>query len=1012
MKKIFAARWTTAAALAASALVALPAQASPAGDNLVINEVYANGGSVGASYKTKFVELYNPTDKDISISGWSLQYRTATGTSAFSGVIPLGDHHIEPLGTFLVSGGSNGANGLDLPPADVTGASANAAGGGGTFALSKSTAVLAGVPSAVLADANVVDLVGYGSSTTFEGAAAASGNSVALSLSRVAGADTDQSSTNFAAGGPTPVACGDVCDGGGGVVMPPTDRTIAEIQGPGAASPFAGQQVTTTGVVTAVYKTGGFSGAYIQTAGTGGDIDLPARDTSDGIFVFSSAFAADVNIGDFVETTGGVSEFNGMTELSTSAGNWTVLAEAHAPVTPADVSFPMSETSRESLEGMLLLPKGAFTITNNYSTNQYAEIGLAAGTKPLDQPTNVARPLSAEYHAVIAANATKLVTLDDGASLNFLAAANQSTALPWLTADNEVRAGAPVAFEDPVVLDYRNNLWKLQPTQQLIAGGNEPVAITNTRTAAPEPVGGDVTVGTFNVLNYFTTVGEAYTGGTCTYRKDRAGANITVNSCTNNGPRGAANQTNLARQQAKIVAAINTLGADVVSLEEIENSAALGQPRDTALTTLVTALNAAAGADTWTAVPSPASVPTTGEDVIRTAFIYKSAAVQPVGTSQILDSPAFSNARAPLAQTFRPVQGTDADTFVAIVNHFKSKGSGSGEDADQGDGQGASNHARTLQAQALVEFAAAKKAEAGVETVVLTGDFNSYNEEDPVKVIEDAGYVNVPRALTDKDTYQFAGLIGSLDHVFISKDSFGKVSGADIWNINSFESVAREYSRFNYNATNFYQADPYRASDHDPEIIGLNNADVAPVFAATADPSAYGTSAVVKVTGDPDATGGVTVVESGKVLGTGFLVDGASNVVLGKTAVEPGTHHLTVLYAGDGAFDPASTTLTLTVSKAPTTTTVKVKPSKPVMNRSKVKVTFTVEATGFTVADGRVQMMDGDEVIGVGNVRNGKATVRLAPFTSPGSRVLTARYLGSAVAEPSLRRFDIDVVRR
>ncbi|MBC7596922.1 MAG: lamin tail domain-containing protein, partial [Kineosporiaceae bacterium] len=85
MKKIFAARWATTVALAASALVALPAQATPAGDNVVINEVYANGGSAGASYKTKFVELYNPTDKDISVSGWSLQYRTAAGTSTFSG---------------------------------------------------------------------------------------------------------------------------------------------------------------------------------------------------------------------------------------------------------------------------------------------------------------------------------------------------------------------------------------------------------------------------------------------------------------------------------------------------------------------------------------------------------------------------------------------------------------------------------------------------------------------------------------------------------------------------------------------------------------------------------------------------------------------------------------------------------------------------------------------------------------------------------------------------------------
>ena len=51
-----------------------------------------------------------------------------------------------------------------------------------------------------------------------------------------------------------------------------------------------------------------------------------------------------------------------------------------------------------------------------------------------------------------------------------------------------------------------------------------------------------------------------------------------MNRCNPDGPRGAADAANLASQQAKIVAAINALGADVVSLEEIENSAAFGMP--------------------------------------------------------------------------------------------------------------------------------------------------------------------------------------------------------------------------------------------------------------------------------------------------------------------------------------------------------------------------------------------------------------------------------------------------
>ena len=47
-------------------------------------------------------------------------------------------------------------------------------------------------------------------------------------------------------------------------------------------------------------------------------------------------------------------------------------------------------------------------------------------------------------------------------------------------------------------------------------------------------------------------------------------------------------------------------------------------------------------------------------------------------------------------------------------------------------------------------------------------------------------------------------------------------TGADVWEINANESPAYQYSRFNYNATNFYAATPYRASDHNPEIVGID----------------------------------------------------------------------------------------------------------------------------------------------------------------------------------------------
>ena len=261
-----------------------------------------------------------------------------------------------------------------------------------------------------------------------------------------------------------------------------------------------------------------------------------------------------------------------------------------------------------------------------------------------------------------------------------------------------------------------------------------------------------------------------------------------------------------------------------MGLEEIEASTSVatgGTDRDAALKTLVAALNAKAGSNVWSPVLSPAQVPAT-EDVIRTAFIYKNAKAEPVGDSTILiGSAAFDNARDPLAQAFKVKGAPDADKFLAIVNHFKSKGSGAGADADMNDGQGASNASRVAQANALVAFANAMSTSAATDKVFLMGDFNSYSKEDPIKVLTNAGYVD-QGSKTGKYTYSFGGTVGSLDHVFASSAADQAVNNVDIWNMNSVESVALEYSRYNSNALNFYQPDMYRASDHDPVILGLN----------------------------------------------------------------------------------------------------------------------------------------------------------------------------------------------
>jgi len=812
------------AALLAAPLTALPAAAEvPAAPGIVINEAYLSGGSTGAAFRNKFVELYNNSDAAVNLGGWSLQYRSGTGTSAPSGITSLSGS-IPAKGHFLIKGASNNASSTapELPAADVDGSGTfNPAGTSGTIVLAKQATAMNPLPvGSVTGNPAVADLLGYGTSNTFETAAAAApaGNTDVKSLNRSNGADSNNNSADLALSAAiTPTASGTV-------TTPPVEpgaRTIAEIQGTGAASPLAGSTVSTRGKVTAVYATGGFNGYYVQTPGSGGDTDPAARTASDALFVYSPATAASVHAGDYLELTGAVSEFANQTQLTVEAAGLKVLAEAAPEVKPSNFALPADDATRERYEGMLVAPQGAYTVTDNYALNQYGEIGLAAGTTPLVQPNAVAAYGTPENAAVVADNALRGIKLDDGASTNFLKdATTKALPLPYLSGSDPVRVGSATTFRTNVILGYGNNSWKFQPLSQLTPATAEtvqPASFAASRPAGPADVGGNLKIASFNVLNYFPTTGDQLTG--CNYYTDRDGNPITVKDGCN--ARGAANAENFERQQAKIVAAITKAGADVVSLEEIENSAQFGKDRDDALAKLVQALDVKTPG-VWDYVRTPANAPPlSDEDMIRTAFIYKKASAEPLGESIIHnDTVAFASARKPLAQVFKPVGAGDDKKFIAIVNHFKSKGSAATPD-DTDKGQGASNLARTKQAQSLLAFSNELQESKGTDKVFLIGDFNAYSQEDPIRVLSEAGYTDL-EAGTGKHSYLFGGMVGSLDHILASPAAKATVTGTDIWNINSVESVALEYSRYNSNVGNYYVADEFRASDHDPVLVGLN----------------------------------------------------------------------------------------------------------------------------------------------------------------------------------------------
>lgn len=931
--------------LAATALPFLatgPAQADPDGTGLVISEVYGAGGNSGAVRNADFVELFNPTDEAVDLAGLAVHYRSAAGGSggtpyALSGSVPAGGH-------FLIRMSAPGSNGAELPTPDAVASPAfNLAAAGGQVYLLEGTAPIttsgdmAGAPS-------VVDMVGAASATSFETAPTGTSASATSSLNRDAdGTDTDDNAADFRLAAPTPTPAGTGPDPDPD--PEPTSMPIADIQGDGAVSPKIGQTVITEGVVTAIYSdpypavlgsNGGYDGIYVQTAGTGGAVDAtPGR--SDAIFVWgNSSRPAGLAIGDSVRVTGTVSEFSGSTQITPAAGGVVELSAPLAPVAPAAIPLPTTEAGREAHEGELLAPTDPLTVTNTYTTNQYAEIGLATGTTPLLQPTDVARPGTPEYDAVVADNAARAITLDDATSVNFLryGEAEQDIPLPWLSHDNAVRVGAEATLRQPVILEFRNSTWKIQPTSPVTDEGTDVVTFENTRAQnlAPQDVGGDLKLATFNVLNYFNTTGEDFVanGGSCTFYTDRDDNPIANDECTPNGPRGAADTENLLRQQAKIVAAINGLGADVVSLEELENSVKLltETDRDDAIRALVEALNAAAGAGTWAYVASPAEAlepaNVAEQDVIRNGFIYKPARVELVGESDLLfGEPAFANAREPLAQAFKPAGAPDSAAFTVVVNHFKSKGCGgaSGDNADAGDGQSCFNGDRTRQAMALANFAADFAEARGTEAVFLVGDLNSYTEEDPMHVLYGQGYEVVESDSEGDWSYSFSGLSGSLDHVLGNAAAVAMVTGADVWEINANESIAFQYSRYNYNVTDFYRPDQFAASDHNPEIVGLAFPEPEPVpatvTASVADLPIKHKKERAEISVEVSAegatpTGTVSAYLSGELLGSADLVDGATTLEVGPFA--KGTHTLTLVYSGDAATTAAETTVEVVVT--------------------------------------------------------------------------------------------------
>jgi hypothetical protein len=189
----------------------------------------------------------------------------------------------------------------------------------------------------------------------------------------------------------------------------------------------------------------------------------------------------------------------------------------------------------------------------------------------------------------------------------------------------------------------------------------------------------------------------------------------------------------------------------------------------------------------------------------------------------------------------------------------------------------------------LRDFAATVAQESGDPDVLLTGDFNSYRYEPPLDVLREAGFQEV--WTPGEYSYVFDGGSGSLDHVFATSSMYPKITGHTIWDINAVESFAYEYD----GTESLYAPYPYRASDHNPTVVGLRTQVAASAGISNATP----------FRGDQ-----VTVTGSGFTAGTTAAgPDGSRTISFTVPVLLPQGSYDVVLTAADG--EKATTSFSL-----------------------------------------------------------------------------------------------------
>lgn len=586
---------------------------------------------------------------------------------------------------------------------------------------------------------------------------------------------------------------------------------INQIQSSGNISPFAGKQVATRGVVTAVLK----KGFYIQTPD--GETDKDPQ-TSEGIYVFGTESVAAVEVGNLIEVSGTISEFRprgedfGLSITELTRPSLKVVSKNNplpAPVvlTASDLNPNGKLDQMEKFEGMRVRVDVLNVVapTGGYENEKTGEIksdgvfwGVVAGTP---------RPFREAGIDLLTLLGEKLPQTTPYFDMN--------PELLRVDSDSQVGSKAIDATAGATlknvtgVIDYNRKAYTL-----LIDASNPPTVEGNKTFLKASPAGErETTIASFNIENFFND--------------EKDSDNVQKETILS--------KENYQRRLNKASLAIRgvLLMPDVLGVAEVESLKVLK--------TLAEKINADAVAANQ---PNPKyeAYLEEGNDVrgIDVGFLVKSAKVKVVEVKQLAkDEKLVTEGAKDFEKVFdRPpllvrVEVRDAKTnqpfpVTVIMNHLKSYGGI--DDPKNGDRV---RNKRRLEAEWLANFVAERQKTNPAERIIICGDFNAFQFNDgyndligilkgssnqnvlvPSKTTYQTGLINMVEHIDPKNRYSYSydGSAQVLDHILINKPTVQR-------------ALKFGYARVDADFPKIYTNDatrPERLSDHDAPILYLS----------------------------------------------------------------------------------------------------------------------------------------------------------------------------------------------